>query len=493
MKKNIINFLVLAALIIASFSAGLSVEMITPKLNPPMVLPELTVIDGSSSTVAMHAAIRAYLTDMYLLPTHSKTYAALWRLAPKRGTIVMVDGKYYQRLDEMPTESWKAEITAKLPDGTWGQEVSVRFTDPTSPDIYPYPADLLLSVKYYDHSLAEAEKFGADLVITPIAKEGFVFMVHKDNPIESLTQEQIKGIFSGKIQNWKEVGGNDEPIITYQRNSDSGSQTAMVDFMDGVSLVATPYYNPILVSSMSGMITDIRNNKNSIGYNIYSWSLREALGLTMTEESPLFRELFSKAVENQQTRIKFIAVDGVLPSDETLADDTYPLRVYTYSYYNKDNKKGKTMTDWLLTEEGQKVIASGGYVGIFGEMPAPEQIDFNRDNMNAKREIIEFYKDKGYNEINCVRQFDTAKIAELSGEKAKDVTFCYTVACIKRVKHEFLQIYDRKYTYRFIILTREKGATAFEVINEGDSKNIQPFSIITLYQEAIFSYDYPTT
>ena len=496
MKKNI-AFVLLMSLIIASFSVGFSVEMVTPKLNPPMQLPEFPIIDGSSSTVAMHAAIKAYLTDEYFLPGHSKTYTALWRLAPKRENIVIIDGKTYQRLDEKPAilnidpeMAFQPTMPViELPNGSWGQEIPTA----TFSNQYPIPTDMLLSVKYYDSALEEVEKFGADLVITPVAKEGFVFIVHEDNPIESLTQEQIKGIFSGKIKNWKEVGGDDGPIITYQRNSDSGSQTAMVDFMDGVSLVATPYYNPILVSSMSGMITDIRNNKNSIGYNIYSWSLREALGLTMTEESPLFRELFSKAVENQQTRIKFIAVDGVLPSDETLADDTYPLRVYTYSYYNKDNKKGKTMTDWLLTEEGQKVIASGGYVGIFGEMPAPEQIDFNRDNMNAKREIIEFYKDKGYNEINCVRQFDTAKIAELSGEKAKDVTFCYTVACIKRVKHEFLQIYDRKYTYRFIILTREKGATAFEVINEGDSKNIQPFSIITLYQEAIFSYDYPTT
>ena len=465
MKKNIINFLVLAALIIASFSAGLSVEMITPKLNPPMVLPELTVIDGSSSTVAMHAAIRAYLTDMYLLPTHSKTYAALWRLAPKRGTIVMVDGKYYQRLDEMPTESWKAEITAKLPDGTWGQEVSVRFTDPTSPDIYPYPADLLLSVKYYDHSLAEAEKFGADLVITPIAKEGFVFMVHKDNPIESLTQEQIKGIFSGKIQNWKEVGGNDEPIITYQRNSDSGSQTAMVDFMDGVSLAATYYYNPVAVSSMRGMIIDIRANTNAIGCNIYSWSLRETLDALVAEADPSF--LMSPAqIESYKTAnngIKFISVDGIMPSDESLADDSYPLRVYTYSYYNKGNEKAKTMIDWLLTEEGQKVIAGGGYVGIFGEMPPNEQIDFNRDDTNARKVITEFYEDKDYDEAHCLFLLPTEVTEKMADGKAKYLTLWGYVNCIQQLDRPPYQ----KSTYRFIVLTRENGVTEFEVINEG--------------------------
>jgi len=117
-------------------------------MNPPMPLPEYPIIDGSSSTVIMHAAIRAYLTDEHFVDPHSQTYTALERLLP-------------------------------------GSENS---------------ADVVLAVKYYEDTLFNAKERGADLVITPIAKEGFVFVLHKDNPIDSLTQEQLRDIFSGKIK-----------------------------------------------------------------------------------------------------------------------------------------------------------------------------------------------------------------------------------------------------------------------------------------------------
>ncbi len=85
------------------------------------------------------------------------------------------------------------------------------------------------------------------LNLEPVAKEGFVFVVSKDNPVESLTQQQIRDIYSGKITNWSEVGGNDEEIIPYQRNNDSGSQNYMNEFMKA-----------------SGLIIRADNTKNSI-------------------------------------------------------------------------------------------------------------------------------------------------------------------------------------------------------------------------------------
>ena len=336
-KKNIADFLLLTTLIIASFNMGFCVELVTPKLNPPLPLPEFPIIDGSSSTVAMHAAIQVRIKDEYFLPTHSKTYAALWRLAPKREKILVLDGKAYARLDNASEDRTR---TTQLEDGSWVR--AIEYLKNMTESTFYSQADMLLSVKYYDSALLEAEKFGADLVVTPVAKEGFVFMVHESNPVNTLTSEEIKGIFSGKITNWKEVGGNDEPILTYQRNADSGSQTAMVDFMDGVPLTASDFY-PVIVSSMSGIISDIRERKNTIGYNIYSWSLRETLESLITYVDDPALQIMSG--QNLYKGIKFIAVDGVMPSDETLADDTYPLRIYTYSYYNKGNEKGKALTD----------------------------------------------------------------------------------------------------------------------------------------------------
>jgi len=68
-----------------------------------------------------------------------------------------------------------------------------------------------------------AEECGTTFKYTQIGTEAFVFFVHKDNPIDSLTVEQIKGIYSGEITNWSEVGGDDEKIVAFQRNEGSGS------------------------------------------------------------------------------------------------------------------------------------------------------------------------------------------------------------------------------------------------------------------------------
>jgi ABC-type phosphate transport system substrate-binding protein len=358
----------------------------TPVLHQPMPPPEYPVIDGSSSTVAMHAAIRGYLTDEHFVDySHSQTYAALERLIP-------------------------------------GCED---------------PADVLLAVKYYDDTLKDAKKRGAELVITPVAKEGFVFILHKDNPVNSLTRQQLKDIYTGKITNWKDVGGNDELIIPYTRNWDSGSQTAMEDFMNGEEIVGS---DDFAIWGMQMLLTEVERTSAGIGYNILSWSLRQRLSAR---------------------DIKIAAVDGVAPVYENLSNNSYPLMVYTYSYYDKRNEKGKNLTEWLLTAEGQGVIAGADYVGIFGALPPEELPDLNKDEHESMRMIDTYYIDRGFDcdtgFFYAMRQTDKTQVEALSQGMEKDVTVAYTV---------FFEMYDADNYTRFIVLTRAKGGT-FEVINEG--------------------------
>lgn len=361
-----------------------------PEMNPPLPPPEYPVIDGSSSTVTMHSAIRAYLTDMYLVDSHSKTYAALERLIPGSAD----------------------------------------------------PADVVLSVKYYDETLQDAKNRGADLVITPIAKEGFVFILSKNNPVNKLTQRQLRDIYSGKITNWKDVGGLDEAIIPYIRNWDSGSQTAMEDFMGGEPIVGE---KDNIIFSMEFILTRVQNTGSpGIGYSIYSWFMGQNL---------------------DRLGLKTVAVDGVKPNNKTLADSRYPLMVYTYSYYNKGNEKGKALTDWLLTAEGQGVIASAGYVGIFGDLSADEPPDFNKDENDSLVKIEEYYSDGGTLELDKISFYserlpDRALTETYAAGPGKAVTVLYLV-------HFYEYETEREYT-RFIVLTREKGG-AFEVINEGEA------------------------
>ena len=372
-----------------------------PPVTPPMAPPEYPVIDGSSSTIQMHMAIRARLTDEHFSLEHSQTYAALERLVPGPGN--------------------------------------------------DQPADVVLAVKYYDETLQDVQSRGADLVITPIAKEGFVFILHKDNPVDSLTQQQLKDIYSGKITNWKQLGGLDEDIVPYIRNWDSGSQTAMEEFMDGEEIIGEEDH---VLFSMMFMLTTVEQNRAGIGYNIYSWSMVQHFDLM---------------------NLKTVKVDGTAPSNKTLSNSTYPLMVYTYSYYNRDNAKGKALTDWLLTEEGQSVITSGGYVGIFGELPPAELPYYHKDEDAAQNLVWEYYQDKRNNPTHTIGDFpwyayshsvrvtDREQTLAHSDGKAKLVTAMY----ITYFKPEDYGYDGEEERARFIVLTREKDGK-FEVINEGE-------------------------
>ena len=97
--------------------------------------------------------------------------------------------------------------------------------------------DIFFGAYPSEEQIAYAKKWNTEFVYTPIGKEAFVFFVHKDNPIDNLTTEQIKAIYSGEITNWKQLGGKNEPISAYQRNEGSGSQSMLIRFMDGTPIM----------------------------------------------------------------------------------------------------------------------------------------------------------------------------------------------------------------------------------------------------------------
>ena len=179
----------------------------------------------------------------------------------------------------------------------------------------------------------------------PVAGEGFVFVVNKDNPVDTLTIEQIKGIYSGEITNWKDVGGNDAEIIAYQRNADSGSQNYMISFMGD-----TPLMKPItdqIPASMSGILDVIagyNNGIDAIGYSVYA---------------------YSDGMYENISEIKYIKVNGVEPSLTALADGSYPLLGYNYAVFSADEPEDsnvRALVKWIQSDEGQQVIANAGYI-----------------------------------------------------------------------------------------------------------------------------------
>jgi phosphate transport system substrate-binding protein len=113
-----------------------------------------------------------------------------------------------------------------------------------------------------------ARKNDVELVLTPIGKEAFVFLVNEENPVKSLTIEQIQKIYTGEFNNWRDVGGENAKILAFQRYQNSGSQTAMEErVMKGLSLKRSLKETIETMEGLADIVADYRNAKNAIGYS----------------------------------------------------------------------------------------------------------------------------------------------------------------------------------------------------------------------------------
>ena len=194
--------------------------------------------------------------------------------------------------------------------------------------------------------LSLAEEYGVELVIEPICYDSFVFITHIDNPVNDLTAHQIRDIYSGKITNWNEAGGANEEITAYQRERGSGSQTAMEEMvMNGIPMMDAPVDRYITgMGQLIESIAEFRGQPNGIGYT--------------------FKYYVDRLYVNQN--IKILSVDGVEPNDNNVRNNTYP---FTAPYNavirstDADDVGGKFL-NWLLSKEGQSVIAQTGYVTL---------------------------------------------------------------------------------------------------------------------------------
>lgn len=206
--------------------------------------------------------------------------------------------------------------------------------------------DIIFVAAPSEKQMAEAEKQNVRLILTPIGKEGFVFFVNAKNPIDSLTIEQLQNIYSGKITNWKEVGGPNESIRPFQRPEGSGSQSALLRLMKESLLIEAPTEN--VVAGMGGIIkrtADYKNYSNAIGFS--------------------FRFYSTQMVGNKE--IKLLKIEGIAPNESSIRDGSYP---FTSDFYavttekSQENPNVQKLLDWILSKEGQSLIEKTGYTKI---------------------------------------------------------------------------------------------------------------------------------
>lgn len=204
--------------------------------------------------------------------------------------------------------------------------------------------DMIFALAPSKDQLARAKERSRELVLTPIGKEAFVFFVNSKNPVKNLTTDEIKGIYSGEIKNWKEVGGKRKSIRAFQRPEDSGSQTALQHFMGDVPIMDPPVED---IASLMGTILDevsaYKNYNNAIGYTFRYYSTE----MTTTEN------------------IQLLSVNGVEPTKETIRSGDYPItnEIFAITAGSK-NPHLEEFLEWILSEQGQEIVEKTGYVSI---------------------------------------------------------------------------------------------------------------------------------
>jgi phosphate transport system substrate-binding protein len=220
-------------------------------------------------------------------------------------------------------------------------------THPAYLNLIDKKADLIFVTSPSADELKYAKNKGVDLEVIPVVSEAFVFLVNAKNPVDHLTLTQIQKIYTGEIKNWKEVGGDDQPIIAYQRPVNSGSQTGFLNLvMKGLKPMTPPLDQiPIGMGDLIDIVASFDHQAAGIGYSYY-YFVMDMWG---------------------DQNIKLVKVDDVYPDKTTISAKKYPITTAYYAVYRKSEKSGsdvRKIVKWLLSDEGQLLAQDAGYVKI---------------------------------------------------------------------------------------------------------------------------------
>lgn len=149
-----------------------------------------------------------------------------------------------------------------------------------------------------------------ELLISAIGEDALVFITNANNKINNLSTENLQDIYTGKTENWKDVGGDDGKIEAFQRPLNSGSQTLFLNLLmkDKEPTEVEEKYISYGMDEVINAVASYKNTKNAIGYSVYYYA--------------------KKMYGNDD--VKMISVDNVEPNDETISSEKYP---YTNPFY----------------------------------------------------------------------------------------------------------------------------------------------------------------
>lgn len=205
--------------------------------------------------------------------------------------------------------------------------------------------DVIFAAEISEEDKQYAKDMGVELNIIPATSSAFVFIVNSENPVESLTFEQVQDIYTGDITNWSVLGGNDAPIIPYQRPIGSGSQTAMLSLVMKEKTIMDPPLEQVQgeMGELIDAIAEYDNAENAIGYSYF---------------------YYVNTMYKRDT-IKMLAIDGVVPTIETIKSGKYPIYTNGFIVTRSDaDENTKKWVEAVLGDRGSKIIESAGYVPV---------------------------------------------------------------------------------------------------------------------------------
>ena len=203
--------------------------------------------------------------------------------------------------------------------------------------------------------IEEAQSNGVNPVEFVIAKDAIAVIVNLDNPIDQLTIPEISDIYTGKINNWKEIGGEDRPIVRLSRETNSGTHVYFLEQVvregekDNTSLFSS---DTLLLPSSEGISAEIRDNPNAIGY--------DGLGYVTPDMKVI-------AIAQHKNN------PYVLPSAETVNNGEYPIARDLYMYTNgQPTGAVKDYLEWIMGPTAQEIVTELGFVPLQNPKPINE-------------------------------------------------------------------------------------------------------------------------
>lgn len=204
--------------------------------------------------------------------------------------------------------------------------------------------DIIFCAEPSDAQVQLAKEANVEFQFTPFGKEAFVFFVNRQNPLETITVEEIQRIYSGELTRWEDVGVSDlGDIIAYQRPENSGSQTALEKLMGDIPIMTPP--SEYVSTGMEDILNAIeyRNLPNAIGYS-FRFFCTEMIG----------------------SDVKLLSIDGCAPTEENIRSGAYPVTstLYMVTRRGEENPNVQLLLDWVLSDQGRELIEKSGYVAL---------------------------------------------------------------------------------------------------------------------------------